>query len=81
MTVILTTGEGEAGSVMASMKTLGPVDSDNPTWTEEAPLLTGRKDHACAYFTMDDDPGINISYHVLLFTLYKIKESLLQVFS
>ena len=68
MTVILTTGEGEAGSVMASMKTLGPVDSDNPTWTEEAPLLTGRKDHACAYFTMDDDPG-NISYHVILFTM------------
>ena len=66
MTIILIAGEGEAGSVMASMKTLGPVDSDNPTWTEEAPLLTGRKDHACAYFTMDDDPGIllaSISYY------------------
>ena len=65
MTIILIAGEGEAGSVMASMKTLGPVDSDNPTWTEEAPLLLGRKDHACAYFTMDDDPGINIRYHTL----------------
>lgn len=53
-------GEND-GNVLSTMKTLGPLDADAPEWTDEASMKTARKDHACAYFTMDDDAGILVT--------------------